>query len=323
MSTTQDIHTMRCMEVWGGNDAVDRGVAMPGLELWVRSEPLPGHTEGGDVHFVSSCGTGRISRMVVADVSGHGDGASSLAQGLRRLMRRFVNFVDQTRFVRALNDAIFSPTSGDFATSLTMTFFAPTRHLTLCNAGHPRPMFWSASTREWRVLAARQASARKPGTAPRNLPLGVLQPTEYEQFGLTLSENDLVLAYTDALVEARSPEGTPLGEAGVLKLLSMLDATRPDDLIPELMSALSKWCGGAPLEDDLTLLLLRQSGAAVSAGAVVRLKGVLKFLAIVLRNLLPIGNRPPIPWPEVSRSVLLGVSRRPEVEPAERTRPAP
>src|SRR5262245_16992854 len=99
-------HTMQCMEVWGGNHAVDQGVIMPGLDVWVFAQPHEGGEFGGDVHYVSSCGTGRISRLVVADVSGHGAKVADVARGLRTLMRKFVNYLDQTRFVEALNKGL-------------------------------------------------------------------------------------------------------------------------------------------------------------------------------------------------------------------------
>jgi len=68
------------MEVWGGNHAVDNGVIMPGLDAWVYSQLYERVTGGGDVHYVSSCATGRVMRILLADVAGHGDGASTLAQ---------------------------------------------------------------------------------------------------------------------------------------------------------------------------------------------------------------------------------------------------
>src|SRR5258706_2672840 len=95
--------TMQCMEVWGGNQASDNGVIMPGLDAWVVSRPYEGDEAGGDIHYVSSCNTGRITRVLIADVSGHGQHVAKVASALRRLMRRYVNSIDQTRLVRCLN----------------------------------------------------------------------------------------------------------------------------------------------------------------------------------------------------------------------------
>ena len=72
-----DQHTLQCMEIWGGIEPVERTVATPGLDLWVFSQPFGGDEQGGDVYYVTLCGGGLITRIVVADVSGHG---SSVAE---------------------------------------------------------------------------------------------------------------------------------------------------------------------------------------------------------------------------------------------------
>ena len=94
---------MQCMEVWGGNEAVERSVQTAGLDIWVYNRPYGQAAGGGDVYYLSSCASGRITRILLADVSGHGEVVSQTAVGLRDLMRRNVNFVKQTRFVRAMN----------------------------------------------------------------------------------------------------------------------------------------------------------------------------------------------------------------------------
>ena len=129
---------MRCMEVWGGNRGVDRNFETAGLKVWVYCRPYGEAVSGGDVYYLSSCASGRITRMLLADVSGHGELVSQVAVALRELMRRNVNYVRQTRFVQAMNQefAEFAE-EGGFATALVSTFFSPTQTYALCNAGHP------------------------------------------------------------------------------------------------------------------------------------------------------------------------------------------
>lgn len=301
------------MEVWGGNRAADAGVVMPGLDVWVYA--LPFHDDaassasdraGGDVHFVSSCGTGRIARMMVADVSGHGETVAAVAVTLRTLMRRFMNYLDQTAFVEALNRAFGElDQSGRFATSVAMTFFAPTARLDVCNAGHPRPIRYRARTGRWEILDPGRDDS---STDITNLPLGILEPTRYEQFGLELAVGDLVLVYTDAMIEARAPSGELLGEEGLARLLSSIDTRDPATVIPAILGAVEAWRAGAPPDDDITLLLLRHNGSARQAPLLRRLAASVKFLAILARNLFPFGDRPPIPWPEPRIENILGAA---------------
>src|SRR5271170_509866 len=144
---------MQCMEVWGGSEPTTRSVKLGGLDAWVYSKPFGGAGFGGDVYYASSCATGRINRLLLADVSGHGDAVADSALALRKLMRRYVNFLDQTKLVRSINRQFAAMSrQGRFATAITTTFFAPTRVLTICNAGHPPPLLYTASNRSWSIL---------------------------------------------------------------------------------------------------------------------------------------------------------------------------
>src|SRR5690349_19404791 len=98
-----DRHTMQCMEIWGGSDAVETSLISPGLDTWVYSRPFEGADEGGDVYYVSLCGGGIITRLIVADVSGHGAEVSEVSRALRTLMRQNINNKSQARLVKALN----------------------------------------------------------------------------------------------------------------------------------------------------------------------------------------------------------------------------
>ena len=97
--TDSPMQHMQCMEVWGGSQLTSAGVELGGLDVWVYSKPFGEAQRGGDVYYVSSCATGRISRLLLADVSGHGQSVASTAADLRTLMRRFVNRLDQKQFV--------------------------------------------------------------------------------------------------------------------------------------------------------------------------------------------------------------------------------
>lgn len=298
-------HTMPCMEVWGGNHAADNGVVMPGVSAWVYSRPFHDEEAGGDIHYVSSCGTGRVTRLVLADVSGHGERVAGVASRLKRLMRRYVNYLDQTLFVQLLNRELSAEQSG-FATSVTMTYFAPSRTLDICNAGHPRPLWYRAHRRRWELLVSDSGRDQRESREPSNLPLGVLEPTTYEEFGVRLRAGDMVLLYTDGVTESRSVAGQALGEEGLLDLVSSLDAAQPAEIIPELLTRLDGWRGDEPPEDDVTIMLLHHDGTRVRAPLADRLFAGVRLLGSAIRNLVPIGNRQPVPWPEFSRAGLLG-----------------
>jgi serine phosphatase RsbU (regulator of sigma subunit) len=242
------------MEIRGGNQAVETCTATPGLDLWLYSLPYEGDDHGGDVHYVSLCGGGIVTRVIVADVSGHGATVADVAHDLRTLMRRYINSKTQDRLVRELNRR-FSELAAmrRFATAVVATYLATTRTLTISNAGHPRPLIYRASTGEWSLLADPDGDG---GLAPANLPLGIDDASRYRRFTTELGERDLVLFYTDAVTEAGNAEGGLLGEQGLLDLLRNCDPHDPAAIAQRMPAALDAYRGGKPADDDLTFLLL-------------------------------------------------------------------
>ncbi len=252
-------HSLECMEVWSGNGAIHNAISVPGIDAWISSDPYEGDASGGDIHYVSMCGGGRISRFAIADVSGHGATVAKLAHRLRSLMRKYINTLDQTRFARALNrDFAKLAPDGRFATALLTTYFAPTDHLIICNVGHPRPLWYHAVSQRWEVL---DPDMPQRATAVPNLPLGVIGPTNYVQFAVKLGKGDLVLIYSDSLIDSKNPEGRQLGEEGLLELVRQSGTAQPQDLSRDVLAAVVTYRGGAPAKDDETLLVLQHNAA--------------------------------------------------------------
>lgn len=309
-------HAMQCMEVWGGNTAIDAAVTMPGLNVWVYARPHEGHSAGGDVHYVSSCATGRISRLMVADVAGHGTGVAELARSLRDMMRRYINFLDQGRFIGTLNQEFTRRGElGKFATAIVATYWAPTDYLVASNAGHPRPLLFRAKERTWTVLTDPRKKQDR-AAAEQNLPLGIDDVARYDQFAVRLQPGDVVLMYTDSLLEARVPgaaASTMLGELGLLKLVAGLDASDPRKLVHELVDAVHRHAGGQP-DDDLTIVALSASGDKPVPTLASRWSALVSFLQTLAGAWKQ--DAPPVPWPEFSAVNLLGpffpwLNRRP------------
>ncbi len=251
------------MEVWGGTAAADNGVTMPGLDAWVYARPFRQDARGGDIHYLSSCATGRVVRLLLADVAGHGSTVADLASRLRNLMRRYLNYADQATLVGAVNRA-FGGLAGEgrFATAVVATCWTPTRRISLTNAGHPPPLHYDARRRTWTFLMPEHESARMPAhgvrasDVPRNIPLGIAA-ADYDEHRLRLGPGDLLLIYTDALLEARAPDNSLLGTGGLLDTLASLDPADPQRLIADLRAAIRAFSSTDEDADDLTIMILR------------------------------------------------------------------
>jgi len=284
---------MSCMEVWGGSQLTTRRVEMGGLDAWVYSKPFGDAQRGGDVYYASSCATGRITRLLLADVSGHGNTVASTAANLRTLMRRFVNRLDQTEFVRVLNQQFTALSeAGTFATAVVATFFAPTQRFIVCNAGHPRPLLYQAAKQEWSFLGA---DPLEEEASANNMPLGIIDLAEYQQLDVELQTGDCVLSYTDALIESRDADGEMLGEAGLLRIMRFVGDVEPQLLTKTLLREIKDRHPENLTEDDVTVLLVRANGHKPHFSLREFLWANLRFLGSLIRGINPWAERPPLP----------------------------
>src|SRR6478736_2185615 len=92
-------HTLQRMDIWSGNRSIENEARAPGLQIFVYSQPYRGESRGGDVHYVSLCAGGVLTRLILADVSGHGESVSETSRTLRSQMRRFINAKRQERLI--------------------------------------------------------------------------------------------------------------------------------------------------------------------------------------------------------------------------------
>jgi sigma-B regulation protein RsbU (phosphoserine phosphatase) len=303
---------MSCMEVWGGSQLTDTGVEFGGLDAWVYSKPFGEARRGGDVYYASSCATGRITRMLLADVAGHGVSVAATAADLRLLMRRFVNCLDQTELVRSINRQFVGLSrEAVFATAVVTTFFSPSRRLTVCNAGHPRPLIYRTETRQWDFLSAADESAVSNG--PRNLPLGILSISDYDQFDVELEVGDWIVSYTDALIESQDADGQMLGETGLLRIVRLIDETDPSKFAATLLKEIQDRYPENLSTDDVTVMVCRVSNRELAFSLRQKLRAVLRFSGALIRSLDPRAERAPFPdlsLPNIGGAILPALGRR-------------
>ena len=208
-------HRLACLEVWGGNRSIMTTISGAGLSGWLWSQSADGE-HGGDVYLASLCYAGIVSRFFVADVVGHGAVASEWAVRLAELIRSRMNMPDQLRLAKILNRGVLKMSDlGRFATAVLATYVQPTRSLLLCNAGHPRPLYYCSATGNWMFLPGATGYLHQDTS---NLPLGIVPEASYQQYEVLLGDRDLIVIYTDGVSECRNINNVMLGEEGLLTL---------------------------------------------------------------------------------------------------------
>ena len=140
---------------------------------------------------------------------------------------------------------------GGFATAVVGSYFAPTRSLSLCNAGHPPPVIFRQQTQSWTTID----HDLTPSSQITDTPLGVVEAAEYREFTLPLQTGDMVLCYSDAIIESETPAGSMLGTKGLLEILAGLVDPSPADLITRLLARIQSFSPANNFQDDTTMML--------------------------------------------------------------------
>ena len=255
LSVKQKGFQLACMEVWGGNHQVDCEFELPGLSGWIHSAPLGPGTGGGDVYYLSVCNKGALSRIVLADVEGHGQAVSPMAETLHELVRKYINVWDQSDFARELNRS-FPRRSAHvgFATMLVLGFYTVRGQLLVTNAGHYPPLWYHARERRWDWVSDHSPRSL---SAISDILLGLISGTEYQQSGFQLEDGDLLVLYTDGMTEGRSPIDDELGHEGLMRAAAGVPVTSPAETGQALLEVVEAFAGGRPANDDRTLLVLK------------------------------------------------------------------
>jgi serine phosphatase RsbU (regulator of sigma subunit) len=225
-----------------------------------------GDQGGGDIYCIHSCDNGVLAKFVLLDLTGHGQARDALARGLHDLLHGFGDETQPARLLELLNQQ-YSPISypAIYATAVSAAYEPRQNEFRFSNAGHPRPLHWSARNRRWNIVRPAEES-------DCGLPIGVRETACYTEENIPLCEGDILLLSSDGLPETRNEREEFLKPEGVLKFLQEFAAEAWElsplvKLAAAFLRRLSQYRGGREFEDDITLLWLRRLPADPSRGA--------------------------------------------------------
>jgi len=220
-----------------------------GLRIAARS--LPAREVGGDFYdFLVPAGEGTTPRLgvVVGDVSGKGVSGALLMSAARSTYRVLLEAESSVGTVMKLaNQRLHRDIRKGMFVALVYAVFDPRgRRLTLSNAGQTQPILCRAGGEPVYVE-----------TEGDSFPLGILPDPDYRETELSLKEGDILVFYTDGIVEAMNAGG---GLYGFERLIASVHEGRDlgaDDLLEKLMADVSRFVGGVEQHDDLTIVVSR------------------------------------------------------------------
>ena len=191
----ESMHYIGCSEIWGGVRGEDLDAWTSGLVASLHSTASDGD-EGGDIYYISVCSTDLLTRIAVADVTGHGQTVSHISRWLYQALQTRMNSLEGHDLLADLNDLVGERGYQAMSTAVVATFNKADSNLYFSYAGHP-PMFaYRRTGKRWEAVTLEQ---ERKGS---NLPLGAFPETIYGQEFRRMCSGDRLFLYTDGVTEA-------------------------------------------------------------------------------------------------------------------------
>jgi sigma-B regulation protein RsbU (phosphoserine phosphatase) len=186
--------------------------------------------------------------LVVGDASGKGLAAALMMANVQSSLRTAALFTgdDLAALLKIVNHQAYSSSSADrYATLFYGVFDGPSRILRYVNAGHNSP-----------VVIRRDGSMHCLETG--GAPVGLFADSEYGEGSIKLETGDLVIVFTDGLIEATNQDGEEWGIHGLLKAAACGAQCSQDcgDLVNLIFSSMDDF-SKEHQTDDATLAVVR------------------------------------------------------------------
>jgi len=185
--------------------------------------------------------------LVIADVAGKSIPAALLMATFQASLRTITGEgVPLPELVLRLNRyaAAHSLDGRRFTTALLAEYDPATRRLEYINAGHNNPIL-----------------KRKDGTIERleigGVPLGIAAESQFEIGSVHLDPGDLLLLFTDGMVDAFNHNGEEFGDPRLVSFVKSISGQNAQQSMQYLMQQVDAFVGATRQFDDITCLVLR------------------------------------------------------------------
>ena len=200
---------------------------------------------------------GRFSGVGLFDVSGHGISSGLITIIARSIVDRAYssNYKEKLNRVMEIANRELIREIGNidiYVTGIILRYSEADGFMEYVNAGHTDLIRKSGSTKKVTLVKPRDEDVK-------GLFLGVKEMEDaYRQVKFSTSPGDQLLLYSDCLIEAVGPGGDQYGLDRLMETFSRAPEGQAKAVLDFITSDLRRFMDGKPLQDDLTVILLRR-----------------------------------------------------------------
>jgi sigma-B regulation protein RsbU (phosphoserine phosphatase) len=202
------------------------------------------HQLGGDCYDFVPLADDRLA-VVVGDASGKGLAAALMISNVQSSLRTAAALTGSgAAILETVNRQVHSSSLADrYATLFYGVFDTSARTLRYVNAGHNPPM-----------ILRRDGSVRWLETG--GAPVGIFADWQYEEGVVQLHRGDILVAYSDGVIEAMNPCGEEWGVKALRRASEENRARCAEDMVDAIFTSMDEFSGGRQI-DDATVVVLR------------------------------------------------------------------
>lgn len=218
--------------------------SIPGLSLGAFQRIADGIC--GDYYDIIPARKDRIS-FVVADIAGKGMTSLMVMVMLRAMLRLTVNTTQSAATILSwANRGIASETSIDHFASVALINYDTEKKMVQIATGGTIPILvYHAATNELEKIS------------DMSDPVGVEKMTVYQDKDFTLQTDDIIISYTDGVIEAPNNCGTQYSKDRLLEVIIKNKHLSGKEIAEAVKSDIIKFTGIDTQHDDQTLLIIK------------------------------------------------------------------
>jgi phosphoserine phosphatase RsbU/P len=206
---------------------------------------------GGDVYDYLDYGPGRVG-VALGDVSGKAAPAALYAALTSGILRSLApQHLSPAEMLAALNDQLQErKLDSQYVTMLMAVWDDSNQTLQIANAGSVQPLFVAANPSVTGAPSVRTINAE-------GFPLGLFPNAEYEEFTLSTQPGDLIVFFSDGIVDAVNADGEMFGDERLKQLLESQRQPTARSTVDAILQAVTEFQAGTAHFDDETIVVLR------------------------------------------------------------------